>query len=127
MSTSKQFHIGDLLSITDGHLVSPRLIEGVYDIMNWLTGESLFTHQLVLARDECRAELLRQHPWLAEIVAPELTRETWRAWLDEQVAKYGEMHDVAPLAKRELKYDSPLGDLVEMLDGNTDKIIVVDP
>lgn len=43
---TKSFHIGDVLSAMTGTLVSPRHIGGVYDVLNWMTGESLMTHQL---------------------------------------------------------------------------------
>lgn len=42
----KRFHLGDVLSITTGHLLSPRHMEGVYEILNHMTGDQLFTHQL---------------------------------------------------------------------------------
>jgi len=62
---SKLFHIGDILSITTGRLVSPRHMEGVYDILGYMTGDSLFTHQLIRAADRCKPVLLEQHPFLA--------------------------------------------------------------
>lgn len=126
MSATRDFHLGDILTITTGRLVAPRLIEAVYDILNFMTSESLYTHQLGRGMKECGPELLRQHPQLAEIVVPELTAESWRGWLAEQATRFGETLPVAPLAKREAKYDTPVGDLVEMLGGNTDKIVVVE-
>lgn len=63
----KQFHIGDVLSITHEHLVSPRHMDGVYDILNYMTGDSLFTHQLPRAGRECKEPLLAQHPELASV------------------------------------------------------------
>jgi len=61
---TKQFDISDVLSITTGRLVSTRHMDGVYDILNYMTGESLFTHQLGRASDACKPELLRQFPIL---------------------------------------------------------------
>ena len=62
---TKQFHLGDVLSITTGRLVSPRHIDGVYDILNFMTGDNLFTHQLPRAFDECKPYLVAQFPQLA--------------------------------------------------------------
>ena len=62
---TKQFHLGDVLSITTGRLVSPRHIDGVYDILNFMTGDNLFTHQLPRASDECKPYLVEQFPQLA--------------------------------------------------------------
>lgn len=124
--TTKNYHLGDILSITHDRLLSPRHIEGVYDILGFMTGETLFTHQLPRAGRECKPVLLAQLPQLAEIDAENVNAGNWKGWLAEQVTKYGETLPVAPLPKREPKYDTPLGDLVEMVGGNTDKIIAVE-
>lgn len=51
--TTKTFHIGDILSVTTSRLVSPSHIDGVYSILNWMTCDNLYTHQLPRAADEC--------------------------------------------------------------------------
>jgi hypothetical protein len=58
------FHISDVLSVTTGRLVSTRHIDGVYDILNFLTGDNLFTHQLPRANKECEPWLRTQFPQL---------------------------------------------------------------
>ena len=57
---SRDFHIGDILSVTTGRLVSPRRMDGVYDILNFMTGDNLFTHQLPRAARECAGPLAAQ-------------------------------------------------------------------
>lgn len=57
------FHIGDILSIIGPRrLVSPEKMEGVYKILNFMTGDNLFTHQLGRVADECEPWLLAQYP-----------------------------------------------------------------
>lgn len=56
----KDFHIGDILSITTGRLVSLNHIGGVYDILNFMTNDDLSIVQLLRAADECR-------PYLSEM------------------------------------------------------------
>ena len=102
--TTRQFHLGDILSVTTGCLVSPRHMDGVYDILNWMTGDNLFTHQLPRANDECQGPLLAQHPDLAAIEVPDEWGDGSREgakravddWLAEQVTIYGETRQVAP-------------------------------
>jgi hypothetical protein len=89
--TTRQFHIGDILSVTTGVMVSPRMIAGVYDILNFMTGDNLYTHQLPRSAREMGPELLRQHPQLKGVDATCVTNdETWRAWLAERIAEFGE-------------------------------------
>jgi hypothetical protein len=39
--TTRPFHLGDVLTITTGRLVSPRHMDGVYDVLNFMTGDNL--------------------------------------------------------------------------------------
>lgn len=104
--TTKTFHLGDVLTITTGRLVSPRHMEGVYDILNWMTGDNLMTHQLPRACDECAGPLLAQHPDLAAVTVPVefgdgsegSAQRAVDEWLAAQVTAFGETREVAPLS-----------------------------
>lgn len=61
---SENFHISDVLSVTTGRLVSSRHMTGIYEILNFLTGDELFTHQRPRAMDECEPWLRTQFPQL---------------------------------------------------------------
>lgn len=65
MST-RSFHITDVLSITDGRLLSLNGIGGVYGILNFMTGDNLYTHQLPRASQQCNPYLLAQFPVLGD-------------------------------------------------------------
>lgn len=60
----KNFDTSDVLSVTTGRLVSSRHIDGVYEILNFLTGDNLYTHQLPRAMRECEPWLRTQFPQL---------------------------------------------------------------
>lgn len=96
---SKSFHLGDLLSVTDGHLVSPDHIGGVYNVIDYVTGEQHMTHQLPRACDVVKPWLLDQHPWLADIKVPKglSSKVAVMAWLAEMTPTVGEYHDVEPM------------------------------
>ena len=72
---TKQFDLGDVLSITTGRLLSPRLIKGVYEILDWMTNDQNYTHQLPRVRNECKPWLLRWFPALVGIDCDELGLE----------------------------------------------------
>lgn len=117
----REFHIGDILSITTGYLVSPDGMGGVYAILNYMTGEHLFTHQLPRARAACAPSLLAQHPQLADADCTGVTPENIAERLAELAARYGERLPVAPLVGGEYAPRDPLAELREM----TGKPIVV--
>ena len=137
---TKQFHLGDVLSITTDRLVSPRHIDGVYDILNFMTGDNLFTHQLPRASDECKPYLVAQFPQLAADkmdsalaeLGDALKSKTGKAeaekivadWLAKQVAKYGEMFAVKPIPTDAHEVKNPIAEAAEMM-GGPEKVIVV--
>ena len=121
----KPFHIGDVLTITTGKLVSPRLMDGAYEILNYMTGDNLFTHQLPRAAKECAPWLLRQHPTLAEVDASTLSAGTWKEWLADQVVRSGEYLEVEPIPPDDHVTKDPITELREMAPHLP--IILVDP
>lgn len=121
---TKRFHLGDVLSITTGKLVSPRHIDGVYDILNWMTGDNLFTHQLPRASRECRSYLKTQFPILADEDGAGCPRsEHWKDWLDGCVKRYGEWFDVEPLPAHAHEFIDPISEAAEKI--HPDRIIPI--
>lgn len=116
ITQTKTFHIGDILSITDGHLVSPRHVGGIYDILGWMTGESLMTHSLPRASRECEGNLRAQHPDLAAVVVPDDLRSEAAvlSWLDTQIAIFGETREVAPLPVTDHTSIDPIAEIKMM-------------
>lgn len=126
MTQTRDFHLGDVLSIATPFLMSPRGIEGVYDILGYMTGEPLWTHQLPRAGKECAPEILRQHPQLASANCEGVTPENHAARLAALVAQFGETLPIAPLNSREAQYDTPVADAIELLGGDTSRLLVID-
>lgn len=119
----KLFHLGDILSITTGVLVSKRLIGGVYDILNFMTADNLFTHQLPRAADECRPALLEQLPQLATVTGEDITPENFQAWLEDRCAEFGEELLVKPLPEHAHEFIDPMSELAEKV--HPDKIVAI--
>jgi hypothetical protein len=132
---TKTFHLGDILSVTTSRLLSPRHMDGVYDILNWMTGDSLFTRQLPRAARECAPRLLGQHPDLAGAVPPEefgsdddpgSVKAAVDRWLAEQVARFGEYREVAPLADGDHTVIDPVAEM-RMINPDAEVITVEIP
>ena len=126
----KEFHIGDILTITTGVMVSPEGIGGVYKILDWMTGDQLFTHQLPRASNICEPILKGLYPEIAKVEIPDtsnvpeyLIPEFWMDWLSKQVEKFGEKIAVPKL----ITYTpiDPLEELIAMKPN--EDIILVDP
>jgi hypothetical protein len=113
MAETRKFHLGDVLSVTTGRLVAPGHMPAVHELLDYLTGDVLMTHQLPRAVGECAPHLLRQHPQLAGVPLPESFdgEADVLAWLAEQVATYGEHLVVAPLPPEDHTRINPLTEL----------------
>lgn len=112
-------------------------MEGVYQILNFMTDEDLFTHQLPRASRACEPRLKEQFPHLAtdavrdEIVAfcetltgdNDQRRVAIDAWLSEKATVWGSEFDVQPLGYRESNPQNPVAELIEMV--GEDKVLTV--
>ncbi|MCG5464202.1 hypothetical protein MED01_002367 [Micromonospora sp. MED01] len=107
-----RFHLGDILTVTTDVFVAPDGFGAVHKLLDHMTGDTLFTHQLPRAADECKPELLRQHPDLAAIVPPTFNGEAHvRSWLTEQADRYGTHREVQPLPTGDHTRINPLDEL----------------
>lgn len=110
----RTFHLGVLISITDGHLVAPNQTDDIYEILNYMSNDELETVQLGRVADECKPYLFEQFPFLREIDGSSITRENVWGWLAEQVAKYGEWHEVRPMHFEDHETLSPIEDALRI-------------
>lgn len=110
---TKDFHIGTVLTITSGKLISPDHIGGVYEICDWMTGESNMTHQLPRVSREIEGNLREQHPDLTAVDVP-AGLDSWEkvdAFLSTLYPTFGERVAVAPLRPEDHTYIDPIAEL----------------
>jgi hypothetical protein len=99
--SGRVFDLGTLLSITTGTLLTK--IGNVYKILDYMTGESNFTHMLPGVSKMCAPVILRQHPKLVEISAAGIDQSNWKEFLDKQIQKYGNAFEIIPLKPSQIK------------------------
>jgi hypothetical protein len=115
--TGRSFHLGDLVSVYTGILVSPDRMGGVHNVVDFVTGGIHFTHQLKRACEVVAPELLRQHPWLDDVDVPDdfASEAEVTAWLAVVATQYGERHTVTALPSGAYVGRDPLAELREMM------------
>lgn len=123
----RAFHLGDVLSVTTGRLVAPTGMDGVYNVLNYLTDDNLMTHQLPRAMDECAPHVLAEHPDLADVQMPDEFDgpEHVKGWLAEQVERYGGARVLTPVPPEKHPRIHPLAELLTMAPDKP--VIVVEP
>jgi hypothetical protein len=106
---TQTFPLADILSVTTEKLLSRRHMDGIYEILNFMTGQDVFTHQLGDACDKAKPALLQQHPNLADVRPPDgLDQHDLMAWLVETERVHGEALEITSLSDWE--YRDPIED-----------------
>ena len=120
---TKEFATCDVLSTVTGRLVGK--MDGIYQVLNWMTGESVFTHQIPRIGREATPVLVAAHPALQQAVdeAEQVTRENWKEWLQTWEDRYGPTISVPKLGADTHERIDPMSELAEMV--HPDKIIPV--
>lgn len=123
MNETKDFPTEDVLSTCTGRLIGH--IDGVYQVLNWMTGESVFTHQIPRISREAAPVVLAAHPelQLAYAEADQVNTENWQFWRDTWIKRYGPMISVPKFSTDQHERIDPLSELAEKV--HPDKIVVV--
>lgn len=119
----KRFKLGQILSVTTGILLCD--IDGLYGILNYLTGDELYTHALPRASRESAPWLKRRLPFLNEIELPEVNKDNWESVVEQLEKQYGKYHKLQPIPKDEHQVIDPITELKQMAPNTP--IITINP
>lgn len=122
---TRTFPLGEVLSIITGKLLCD--IGGVYRVLNFLTGEELYTHQIPRAMRVCQPFVAWLHPDLAALDWSGVNTSNWQAWLGAQVARFGPTRELAPLSPHAYEPQDPIDEAIEMMGGDVSRVIVLRP
>lgn len=120
----KTFTLGQVLNVTTGILMTS--IDDVYNILDHMTSDNLFTHQLSRAADECEPWLFRWFPELKNIEVNVLekaienkNKEDVRKIIDEWLqglinSGISSTFEIEQIPKGEHEIKDPILELLEM-------------
>lgn len=114
------FKLEEVLSAVKGVLLCP--IDKVYEVLNFLTGENLYTDQLPRAGRECAEPVFMQHPWLKEIDVSDINPQNWQQQLAEIKERHPSDVELSPVGTYQAK--DPIKEIVEMCGGDEGVIVV---
>ncbi len=110
----RHFTLAQILNVIDGHLFSK--IDDVYELLDFMTGDSLMTHQLPRASDEVKPYILNRHPQLRDMIVPEVTPANYKKVLSDLEAVYGNDFGLYPIADGEYAPQEPIQEIVNMIE-----------
>lgn len=93
---SKTFKLEVVLSVVAGKLLCT--MGEVYQVLNFLTGDDLMTHQLPRAGRVCRIPVFKQHPFLKDIDVSDINPENVWEKVKAIKAKHPNEIELTPIA-----------------------------
>lgn len=113
MSQTKEFPTADVLSTITGRLLGE--VGGVYEVLNWMTGESVYTHQLPRIGREATPVVIAAHPELQAAVdeSEHVNPDNYQAWRDLWIDRYGPTISVPKFTIAEHERIDPISEAAE--------------
>lgn len=107
-----KFSIEAILTVLGSKLICE--IGDFYKILNYMTGDNLFTHQLQRASRACAPELQKQLPWTKDISTESVTPQNVEDFSRRARATFGAEFEVKPLPPGTWESRDPISELCEM-------------
>ncbi|RKD69019.1 hypothetical protein [Rhizobium sp. WW_1] len=122
---TKSFPIDAVMSTITGVLVSENGIGCIYEMLNWMTGDSVFTHQIPRISREAVPVMLAIYPEMQAAIdeAKQVNGDNWREWLTTWRQRYGDEIAVPVMNIAEHERIDPLSELAEKV--SPDRIITL--
>lgn len=110
----KTFKTSEVVSACTGRMLCK--IDGIYQVLNFLSGESLFTHQLPRAMKELQPAFFRQYPWLEQLGdLPNVNGENWQECLKAIEDEFGTELILTKPSQTDYREMNPIDELVAMV------------
>ncbi|MFD8970527.1 hypothetical protein ACFV0C_36995 [Streptomyces sp. NPDC059568] len=129
MTTAKLFPLADVLSVTTRWTLTEdpsvaAAIERVCAVLGHMTGQSIYLHQAPDVADACVPELIKQHPFLADLVLPaDRSDAVVMPWLAKAERVHGTEIEVTPIVDWQRR--DPIEDAADMV--GAERVWVVRP
>jgi len=125
MSETKHFPTCAVISAIGGSLCCE--IGQVYEVLGWMSGESVWTHQLPRVGREATPVVLAMHPALQEALdeCERVNRDNWHDYAAKWVDRYGPEIAVPRFNRDQHESIDPVSELAEIV--HPENIVVVQP
>ena len=111
----REFPLEVVLTITTGILLCK--VQDVYEILDFMSGDENFTHQLPRVGDECKPYILAQYPELVGITGEGVTAKNYKEWLNEKEIEFGKTRIIQSLPNGAHVSRDPIEEIASMMGG----------
>lgn len=116
----KDFDLGAILNITTSRLFTS--IEDIVEVLSYLTGDSIYIHQIPRVMEAAKPYVLSLYPELKGVGDDVIINsfEDVKAFIDEQKKIFGEKLPLKPMSKTDgYSYVNPIEEAIEIRSGRT--------
>lgn len=111
--------LGELISVGTGIFMAEDFGR-VHEILDYLTQDKLFTHQLPRAFHAVSPKIKAQYPFLESLDLEGIDKNNYRERLDALIAEHGNEFIVFPVVENWTS-KNPLSELAEMMGGKDEQ------
>jgi hypothetical protein len=137
--TKKDFPTLAVLSVTSGRLLTQPKdasegngIDQIYEVLEWMTDDLIFTYQLWQFAVECKQWIYQWHPeiikadeWIENKLIEKCEAEDVKACQTAMLAKFGETITLQKIPQGYHDFKNPIDELFEVGEKNGIKIVEV--
>lgn len=113
---NQTFDLGTILTVITCKVLTK--IENVYKFLKYMTGEDIYTHQLLRVMDECTPVILRKYPQLSDVDVCDVNTDNWKSFLDGQIKKFGNEFEIEPIGLFEHRKIDPVEELEDLINSS---------
>ena len=124
----KEFDLGTILTITTNRLFTN--MEDVYEILNYLTGDTIYTHQIPRVIPIAKTYVLSLYPELTGVgdTVEINSFDDVKAFINEQKKVFGDELPLSPMGKTDgYSYVDPIEEVIDMTPEKVKKVLVLKP
>ena len=139
LNTTKDFPTLAVLSVTSGRLLTQPKdasegngIDQIYEVLEWMSDDLPFTHQLWRFIEECKPWIYQWHPeiieadkWIENKLIEKCEAEDVKACQTAMLAKFGETITLQKIPQGYHEIKDPIDELFEVGEKNGIKIVEV--
>ncbi len=118
-NNERNFDLGTVLTITSGRLFTN--MDNVYDILNYLSNDEIYTHQIPRVMKVAQVHVLGRYPQLDGVGKDVIinSEQDVKAFIDEQKGIYGDSFGLSPMTEEMYQHIDPIEEAIDMRSGRT--------
>ena len=118
-NNERNFDLGTVLTITSGRLFTS--MDNVYDILNYLSNDKIYTHQIPRVMKIAQSHVLGRYPQLDGVGKDAVinSEQDVKTFIDEQKGIYVDSFGLSPMFDEMYQHIDPIEEAVDMRSGRT--------